>query len=908
LKYNLNVTNINNTNSTNRKSGNTSFRNSVISSKDYYYYYDFENVMNTSLNGNSGVVNSTPHANIVSDILSCILLDYLDVDLCTKAIPYCIKLIQHHNCKHDLLKEITSYLSLIACRSPDLLVDHVYCIVSAMLKAGNNQFGLAHLLFQISEANIECIYPLVKHLIKSFKVLASSNDLVNIFQIMYLVSLSHVQLIIVHLDDLIVFLGDELFNDILLDIIYSISTQSPIALDSYLILFENSTSIYFESYKIDKILSTVGKSLRKKSEYCTNLLIQRIKYLINRALKINNLNTRLNNHAKSLHYKDEDNILERTLNDQEARIYEYQKRYIQILTEIYEIANVFPNILNYYLKKICELFPNAPEDIEIILNRFKQLKQENSSICSSSRDDLIEEINQHQQEQEDDLLINEKIEIENLDKQVEEDLLNIEISKLKEDINKVCLMERVAESPKKNSTPSNNFETNKEIEDLMKIFDKELDFSDSENNHFYEDSLDDNLDEKVEKVELAKAEEVSDESDSIQVTVTSYKQINEICNYSIISSKIEEENEDDLINTLSPSSHSFRIHLDQKMSQLDHPISSTIRIQPENIEPKTDMVQRFFSKHLDKVKSYIQNLNDNIRLPLPHTIEINTPNFLDETLDKTHNSTFNTLRVSSLRRNNLNELFKFKNKKNMSLVKFACSLKTQNSCLFSENFFEVPTNLASVWIHVKILAIQARLDSALSQENPDYVHLKNIYEKLNEKIPFTLLVMSQFPNEKQLNELKNELKESRLFDLFEYREDLEDKWPCYVCANPDKTTDLLNEKPLIQGQLKEKHGKWKFLRRWHKRLFTLTGGSIVYFKKDMRQESLNVKYIREIQTLKPKSCSSKSKEIPKTFEIFTQSNSFILKAENSTDADKWIQCLQLSKALENQRSKSTKSN
>ncbi|CAF1160058.1 unnamed protein product, partial [Brachionus calyciflorus] len=37
---------------------------------------------------------------------------------------------------------------------------------------------------------------------------------------MYLVSLSHVQLIIVHLDDLIVFLGDELFNDILLDIIY----------------------------------------------------------------------------------------------------------------------------------------------------------------------------------------------------------------------------------------------------------------------------------------------------------------------------------------------------------------------------------------------------------------------------------------------------------------------------------------------------------------------------------------------------------------------------------------------------------------------------------------------------------------------------------------------------------------
>lgn len=59
------------------------------------------------------------------------------------------------------------------------------------------------------------------------------------------------------------------------------------------------------------------------------------------------------------------------------------------------------------------------------------------------------------------------------------------------------------------------------------------------------------------------------------------------------------------------------------------------------------------------------------------------------------------------------------------------------------------------------------------------------------------------------------------------------QWVCYLCANPDKFSDLFDQKPLIQGQLKEKHGKWKFLRRWHKRIFTLAGGSIVYFKKDM---------------------------------------------------------------------------
>lgn len=59
-------------------------------------------------------------------------------------------------------------------------------------------------------------------------------------------------------------------------------------------------------------------------------------------------------------------------------------------------------------------------------------------------------------------------------------------------------------------------------------------------------------------------------------------------------------------------------------------------------------------------------------------------------------------------------------------------------------------------------------------------------------------------------------------------------WQCYLCANPDRALDLNEDhRPLLQGQLKEKHGKWKFFRRWHKRVFTLTGSNIVYFKKDM---------------------------------------------------------------------------
>ena len=37
----------------------------------------------------------------------------------------------------------------------------------------------------------------------------------------------------------------------------------------------------------------------------------------------------------------------------------------------------------------------------------------------------------------------------------------------------------------------------------------------------------------------------------------------------------------------------------------------------------------------------------------------------------------------------------------------------------------------------------------------------------------------------------------------------------------------------FSGQLKEKKGRWKFLKRWKTRYFTLSGSAITYNKKDM---------------------------------------------------------------------------
>lgn len=126
---------------------------------------------------------------------------------------------------------------------------------------------------------------------------------------------------------------------------------------------------------------------------------------------------------------------------------------------------------------------------------------------------------------------------------------------------------------------------------------------------------------------------------------------------------------------------------------------------------------------------------------------------------------------------------------------------------------------------------KSKLERGLNQQDSVFIDLKNFYEHLNEKNSFITLITSSFPTEKVIEELVNELNDVRFFDLFQLSNGYQ--WNCYMCSNPDKAIDLLTEKTLIQGQLKEKHGKWKFLRRWRTRLYTLTGGSIVYFKKDM---------------------------------------------------------------------------
>jgi hypothetical protein len=142
-------------------------------------------------------------------------------------------------------------------------------------------------------------------------------------------------------------------------------------------------TIFYDSNKVDKILGQLGKSLKKRSEYCTDLLIQRLNNTKERQNKIcldNKFNRRLsyclkkddNNNSRNHHinsfnsssnsnqiksysytYKQNgDSSQTRNLDkfeiypNQNNDYYEYEnKRLIQILKEIYSIAQAHSQVL-----------------------------------------------------------------------------------------------------------------------------------------------------------------------------------------------------------------------------------------------------------------------------------------------------------------------------------------------------------------------------------------------------------------------------------------------------------------------------------------------------------------------------------------------------------------------------------
>lgn len=128
------------------------------------------------------------------------------------------------------------------------------------------------------------------------------------------------------------------------------------------------------------------------------------------------------------------------------------------------------------------------------------------------------------------------------------------------------------------------------------------------------------------------------------------------------------------------------------------------------------------------------------------------------------------------------------------------------------------------------LALQARSSSALSSRHPSVSALKNCWDILKcETRPFLTLVTSAFPCAKDQDAVLNELRNSGYFDVFEHCSINAGGWGCFLCNHPERAVGFLQDsQPVIEGQLKEKKGRWRLFRRWRTRYFTLSGAHLSY--------------------------------------------------------------------------------
>uniref|UniRef100_A0A182MQM9 PH domain-containing protein n=1 Tax=Anopheles culicifacies TaxID=139723 RepID=A0A182MQM9_9DIPT len=334
--------------------------------------------------------------------------------------------------------------------------------------------------------------------------------------------------------------------------------------------------------------------------------------------------------------------------------------------------------------------------------------------------------------------------------------------------------------------------------------------------------------------------------------------------------------------------------------------STTTRMSVFEPYPMRDTIQHFCEKHLDKIKSYTEAVAHRIPPPAKCIIEE-------------------------------------RRAKKMAKLHFACQVRGPH-CLYSRTMFTMRTRNPRTWIHLMFLDLQARAGkNALSSWDPSVSRLKHCWDTLKcENRTFITLVTSAFPNGKEQEALVNELRHAGFFDVFEMgpvtlgpcgasgpagtggelptgaasgstgtsgvgsasggdasaasnggsSEDLEVlQWGCFLCHHPEKAIGFLhgNNQPVIEGQLKEKKGKWRLFRRWRTRYFTLSGahlsckGSV----SEAGGESIDVNQIRSVKV------SRGARNIPKAFEIFTGDQTLILKPKDGNKAEEWVQCLSI---------------
>ncbi|XP_077683147.1 ventricular zone-expressed PH domain-containing protein homolog 1 isoform X2 [Eretmochelys imbricata] len=190
---------------------------------------------------------------------------------------------------------------------------------------------------------------------------------------------------------------------------------------------------------------------------------------------------------------------------------------------------------------------------------------------------------------------------------------------------------------------------------------------------------------------------------------------------------------------------------------------------------------------------------------------------------------------------------------------FSCPLKG-HYCLYSKSSFTLVSRQPQLWIHIMFLF----------QQDLDHVQMH--------------------------------LEEVRFFDLFGYSEEA-GTWQCFMCNNPEKATVVNQDgQPLIEGKLKEKQVRWKFIKRWKTRYFTLAGNQLLFRKGKSKDDPDDCPIeLSKVQSVKVVAKKRRDRSLPRAFEIFTNNKTYVFKAKDEKNAEEWLQCINVAVAQAKER-------
>ncbi|XP_047732049.1 ventricular zone-expressed PH domain-containing protein homolog 1 isoform X4 [Prionailurus viverrinus] len=235
---------------------------------------------------------------------------------------------------------------------------------------------------------------------------------------------------------------------------------------------------------------------------------------------------------------------------------------------------------------------------------------------------------------------------------------------------------------------------------------------------------------------------------------------------------------------------------------------------------------------------------------------------------------------------------------------FTCSLKG-HYCLYSKSSFILISQEPQPWIQIMFLFQQSLFPEPLSIQSHSVQFLRDLWEKTQADGAHsfeTAMMESTFPQQKDLDQVQLHLEEVRFFDVFGFSE-AAGAWQCFMCNNPEKATVVNQDgQPLIEGKLKEKQVRWKFIKRWKTRYFTLAGNQLLFQKGKSKDDPDDSPIeLSKVQSVKVVARKRRDRSLPRAFEIFTDNKTYVFKAKDEKNAEEWLQCINVAVAQAKER-------